>query len=400
MAVRQGNRRPRRRRLVAGHGSVPKSRPSLWATIGVIASIVLTSSLGLLNVLGIGAGPVVTAITVLLLAGTFVASSHKLLSERFPDSSPRVRATVAGAIASCVALLLVVGLATRPEVGLHRLPGPQDIAIAGIRAAEPDDQQLLDDVASTVSRSLSETSDGEVHDYSSDADAPLRQLRSLETGQLDDWALDFTERTGAEIVLAGDFVRTGFEGTSALIAVYVSPSMIGEASELGGWFRIARIRVDRSLASASARDDFLARLEGSVGGLSSFLRGLDAWEAGHYEDALEELRRASRGDEPVGSALAHLIRLFTGHAEESLALTEQVSCQGGPAQVRAGAVRVARGLEGRRRAGRSSASRGTTTTGTRETAAGQARSEATSSRRLWRPSGRSPRIRRPRHCFG
>jgi hypothetical protein len=295
----------------------PHYRLAMLAVAGICVAGAL--GLGLLNLLGAGTGPVVNVVAGLTLVATFVGAVLKALQDDFQGASRRRRGAYVAVLVGGVALILTAGVWTRAAAPLHRMPGTADVAVVGLLAPAPEEQQEYDDVAASLADAIPTAADAEVHDYAGDTDAPLDLLRSAATRpQLDGWLADFLSRTDAELVVAGYADRAGEPGQTALhMFVYVPWSMASDAGELTGWFTLDDFLTDGSLDSRSARRALVDKVVRLLRGLAAFLDGLDAWQAGSSSDAISAFGENLRGDDGSSGTLRDLSHLFRGHALES-----------------------------------------------------------------------------------
>ena len=287
----------------------------------VLAAVPVAGSLaiGVLNVVGAGTGPVVNIVVVLMLVAGFLAAVAKALEEQLSEASRRTRRAYAAGVVACALLLLVAGLVTRTVAPLHRMPGTSDVAVIGFAAPSEDDQTEYDDLASAMADALPEADGSEVRSYAGEIAPPLEQLRPRQDlAELDGWLEEFLQETDAELVLAG-YAEPGNAGQTTLRTVaYVPGKVSSDAAELSGWYVLDDFLTDRTVDSARIRRALLDRVTTQLGGLTSFLTGLDAWQSGFAADAIAAFSKAIPSSSR-GSGLADLARLFRGHAIESRA---------------------------------------------------------------------------------
>ena len=196
------------------------------------------------------------------------------------------------------------------------MPGTSDVALIGYLAPTEDEQNEYDDLADSLTDALQPGGDGDGRNYTSSADAPLDELRG-EGGsdELDAWVEDFQRETRAELVVAGRAEQGAAGQVAVQTLVYVPACMVYDAAELVGWYVLDDSLLDRSLTSAETRSTFVKHVTDAFAGLSVFLSGLDAWQAGNAAGAVDALDAAV---ERAGDArtLGDLARLFRGHAME------------------------------------------------------------------------------------
>ena len=111
-----------------------------WVLLGAFVGAAGVA-LGLLGLFGGGTGSVVKLLTVLTLIGGFVLALVKTLGDELKQANRRSRIVYVISASACALALVVAGLITRPALTLTRLPGTSSVAIVGIRAGNPDEQQ-------------------------------------------------------------------------------------------------------------------------------------------------------------------------------------------------------------------------------------------------------------------
>jgi hypothetical protein len=204
-----------------------------WLILGAFVGAAGVA-LGLLEVLGVGASPVLKLLTVLTLIGGFVLALVKTLGDELKQASRRSRIIYVISASVCAFALVVAGLITVPPLTLTRLAGTSDVAIVGIRAANPDEQRDYDDLAASLPAALPKPADGEIRNYTPDVNPPLEELQLGSAAQqgLNRWLANFFRETDAELVLAG-FTKNVPGGQSSLqIAAYVPALASADAPEL------------------------------------------------------------------------------------------------------------------------------------------------------------------------
>ena len=286
--------------------------------VGALGSAAGTFVVGLLTAVGV-TGPFVSALTLALLIATFVGSAVKVLQGPWHKAGRRLRAAYVAGVAGCTLLLIVVALAAREVAPLPTMPGTSDVAVIGYLASTEDEQDEYDDLADSLTNALQPGGDGDGRNYTSSADAPLDELRADGgSEELDEWVEDFQRETRAELVVAGRAEQGAAGQVAVQTLVYVPARMVFDAAELVGWYVLDDSLLDRSLTSAQTRSTFVGHVTDAFAGLSAFLTGLDAWQAGNAAGAVNALNAAVEraGD---GSTLADIARLFRGHALETLA---------------------------------------------------------------------------------
>lgn len=299
----------------AGGGTSTRLTAPQFAALGSAAG---TFVVGLLAAVGV-TGPFVSALTLALLIATFVGSAVKVLQEPWRKAGRRVRAAYVAGVAGCTALLIVVAVAAREAAPLPTMSGTSDVAVIGYLAPSEAEQDDYDDLADSLTDALQPGGDGDSRNYTSSADAPLGELRAGGgSEELDAWVEDFQRATRAELVVAGRAERGGAGQVVVQTLVYVPARMVYDAAELVGWYVLDDSLLDRSLTSAQTRSTLVGHVTDAFTGLSAFLTGLDAWQAGNAAGALDALDVAVEraGD---GSTLGDIARLFRGHALETLA---------------------------------------------------------------------------------
>lgn len=284
-------------------------------------SVAGTFAIGLLNVVGAGSGVVFNVVTVALLLGAFGSSMHALLKEQLRSASKRARHLYMSGIAGSVVVLLSVGIATRTIAPVERLPGPSDVAIVGMAAPTEKEQTTYDDLASNLAQRMATSSGGSVRSYPETDDLRWPQPGDASSlREFDAWATKFVDQVGAELLIAGQGRREPSGQVALALAIFVSPALISDASELAGWYALDDVVFDRDLSSASTQGDVLDRVAVQVGEVSTFLSALDAWQsgllakaAGGFTDVLTKLSSSSQ------IRLRELALLFSGHVEEASA---------------------------------------------------------------------------------
>jgi hypothetical protein len=292
-----------------------------WLILGAFVGAAGVA-LGLLEVFGGEASPLLKLLTVLTLIGGFVLALVKTLGDELKQASRRSRVTYVISASVCALALVAAGLITTPPPTLTRLSGTSDVAIVGIRAANPEEQGDYDDLAASLPTALPKPADGEIRNYTPEVNPPLDELQLGIAAQqgLNRWLANFFRETDAELVLAG-FTTNATGGQSYLhIATYVPALASADAPELSGWFPVTDYLVDRSLNSIQARKTLLRDVSAQFSGLASFLQGLDAWENGNAADAVNAfgtiLQPRGTG---MSDTLVDLALLFRGHAYETKA---------------------------------------------------------------------------------
>ncbi|WP_130445160.1 hypothetical protein [Kribbella rubisoli] len=305
-----------------GSNSARRTRGNQLAAIGVALSVAGTLAIGLLNVVGAGSGLAFNLVTVALLVGAFGSSIRTLLKEQLHRASKRARRLYVGGAAAAVVVLVVVGVATRSIAPVERLPGPGDVAIVGLAAPTKAEQNMYDDLASNLARRLS-TTDGQTAQSYSDAD-DLRWPDPADPSSLrrfDKWATEFVGQVGAEILIAGQARREPSGQVTLALAIFISPALITDASELAGWYGLDEVRFDRDLRSASTQSDVLDRVAAQIGDVSGFVNALDAWQSGLLEKAATGFSGlVMHLSSSSGSRLYELALLFSGHVDEAAAV--------------------------------------------------------------------------------
>jgi hypothetical protein len=275
-----------------------------------------------LEVFGGEASPLLKLLTVLTLTGGFVLALVKTLGDELKQASRRSRVIYVISASVCALALVAAGLITRPPPTVTRLPGTSDVAIVGIRAANPDEQRDYDDLAASLPAALPKPPDGEVRNYTPDVSPPLEELQFGTGAQqsLNRWLANFFRESDAELVLAGFTTNVPGGQSSLHIAAYVPALASADAPELSGWFTVTDYLVDRSLNSIQARKALLRDVSAQFSGLTSFLQGLDAWENGNAADAVTAFGKVVRArGNGMSGALVDLALLFRGHAYETKA---------------------------------------------------------------------------------
>jgi hypothetical protein len=200
------------------------------------------------------------------------------------------------------------------------MPGTTDVAVVGYLAPTEEGQDEYDDLADSLAGALRAGKGGEARNYSTEAGAPLEELRG-EGGsdEFDVWVEDFQRDTRAELVVAGWAQQNAPGQVAVQTLVYVPARMVYDAAELFGWYVLDDRLLDRPLTSAETRRRFVGQLTEEFTGLSAFLTGLDAWQAGNADRAVEALDAVvEQADD--SSTLGDLALLFRGHATETLAI--------------------------------------------------------------------------------
>ena len=299
----------------AGEGP-PRLTPSrIWG----LAAVAATFALGFLALAGITGSPIVFIVAMSLLCGRFVASAVAELKQLWPGAPPRRRGGYVVALVGSTLLLIAVGVVTRAAAPLPTMPGTRDVAVIGYLAPTSETQSDYDDLASAITDVVRPGGASQVKNYAPQTDPPLEALRDAGTvAQLDHWVEDFQQQTRAELVLSGYAEPSGAGQLAVRTLVYVPERMANDAAELVGWYEIDHSILDRSLTSPKSRAIFLQHVAEQFRGLSQFLTGLDAWQSGFPDEAIEALGRTIENGE--GSTLTDLARLFRGHARETKAM--------------------------------------------------------------------------------
>jgi len=295
----------------------PTGAEWLWAVVGAVGA---TASVVLVVLTGIGAsgGPVVLLLGVLVGLAVFAKSLWEILKK----VSPRHRTAFGLAIGGFAVALVVIGLATRSVAPLARLPGPQDIAVAGFVATTSEAQRSFDNAASKIGEALQRDSEGSVHDYSGRVNPPLEELRSGATGALDSWAQDFVAKTESELVIGGYVEAFPSGQVQVWLGVYVSPNTVVDAGELAGWYQIGTVFLEGLPDSMAELDLLVTKIVVSLHGLTTFVEGLDAWHSGQSAEAVDMFGDVlATPRENTDGTVAGLSALFRGHAYESIAVT-------------------------------------------------------------------------------
>jgi hypothetical protein len=291
-----------------------------WLLLLAAFSVAGSLALGVLNVVGAGTGPVVNVVVVVMLLAAFLAALSKALEESFAKATRRMRLWYVVGVVACALLLLAAGLATRTVAPLTRMPGTSDVAMVGVLAPSEDLQQEYDDLGDAIAKAMPAIQDGQVRSYTSEVDPPLENLRADDPRVLNDWLTGFLEATDAELVLAG-FATAGTAGQTTLHTLaYVPGRTASDAAELSGWYSLDVFLTDRAVDSARIRRAVTERIVSRLRGLTGFLEGLDAWQAGFPADAVAAFGTVVRqgSAEPEGG-ISDLAHLFRGHARETLA---------------------------------------------------------------------------------
>ncbi|MFD3401549.1 hypothetical protein ACFWUU_12755 [Kribbella sp. NPDC058693] len=261
-------------------------------------------------------------VTVALLVGAFASSIRTLLKEQLRRASKRTRRLYIGGTAASVVALVVVGTLTRTVAPVERLPGPGDVAIVGLAAPTKGEQRAYDDLASNLARRLDSSGEQTARSYPDTDD-----LRWPDPGdpsslrRFDKWATEFVGQMGAEILIAGQARRELSGQVTLALAIFISPVLITDASELAGWYGLDEVRFDRDLRSASTQADVLDRVAAQVGDVSGFITALDAWHSGLLDKAAAGFSALlAHLSSNSGSALHELALLFSGHVDEAVAV--------------------------------------------------------------------------------
>lgn len=298
-----------------------QGRRRFWAAVAGLSAAGAVG-LGVLNFLGAATGLIVNLVGVALLVGAFVGSLVKILQERFAGHRTRTKVLFVGAVLGASLLLVIVGLATRAVIPLHRMAGTQDLAVIGFHPSEAAGPAAWEGLGASVASALAKPGGGEVHDYSDEVDPPLVGLGSSGAdSQLTVWAESFAAETGAELVVAGRQVGSSDETRSLRVAAYVPAQMLPDAVELSGWYVLRDIPFDSSLASTAARKEVTDDLGDQVGALGGFTNALDEWNNGHLAEAAAGFRKVLESVPDRAGTLAGLAHLFRGHALEARAAT-------------------------------------------------------------------------------
>ncbi|MET7457955.1 hypothetical protein ABZT03_40115 [Streptomyces sp. NPDC005574] len=293
-------------------------------------SLALAASLALANTLGAKPGRAATLIGVLVGLTGFLGSITQLLRDKLAEVPRWQRITYAAVIGCSFAGGVWVLLRFQaPPPPLHRLTGPQDVAVVGFKDhGSGQNQRLLDDVSSTFAQGLGKAlpEDTAVHDYATEYGLPLTELLSGDHHRLDSRTRKFVAQSNAAILLGG--IVTAGSGGQIMVrpAVYVRADQVPDVPELAGWYTSQPITADQSLGLAHSRAALVSDLVEQARGLAQFTSALDAWHSGHTSEAVTGFARLLPGEEMsdldsgTGFVTPDLIHLFRGHALEQPAL--------------------------------------------------------------------------------
>ena len=298
----------------------PEVRPRrVWLLLAAFP-VAGSLALGVLNVVGAGTGPVVNVVVILMLVAAFLAALSKALEESFANATRRMRLLYVAGVVACAVVLLAAGLATRTVAPLTRMSGTSDVAMVGVLAPFDSLQQEYDDLADAIAAAMPTVPDGQVRSYAAEVDPPLADLQPDSSQELDAWLTEFLDDTDAELVLAGRATTSGAGQTTLRTLAYVPGRTASDAAELSGWYPVDSFLTDRAVDSARIRRAVTERIVARLRGLTGFLEGLDAWQAGFPEDAIAAFGKVvPEGSAETGSGITDLARLFRGHARETLA---------------------------------------------------------------------------------
>jgi hypothetical protein len=304
----------------AGVTTAPRESKSrrLWIFLGAFC-LASTLALGLLDVLGRNKDPARSFITALALLAAFLLGVRKFQGEELAQESKRARFLYVASAPIFLIILLGAGWALRTSAPIPHMSGTADVAVIGFRAPSPSQQQQFDDLAASLAKALPTPADGEVRDYTKELDVPISDLWSPGGVQKQDsWLGKFLLDSGAELVVAG-YAEVMDQGQIAVhVGVFVPPRLAIDAPELSGWLILDDSLADRRLDSSQSRRILLEHVTEHFQGLSAFLRGLDAWEAGYPADAVAAFGEVISGRLADSSTtLQDLALLFRGHAWES-----------------------------------------------------------------------------------
>ena len=260
-----------------------------------------------------------------LLIATFVGSAVKVLQEPWRRAGRRLRAAYVAGVAGCTAPLIVVALAAREVAPLPTMPGTSDVARHRLPRTDGGRAGRVRRPGRLPHRRVAAGWRWDGRNYTSSADAPLDELRADGgSDELDAWVEDFQRETRAELVVAGRAEQGAAGQVAVQTLVYVPARMVYDAAELVGWYVLDDSLLDRSLTSAQTRSTFVGHVTDAFAGLSAFLTGLDAWQAGNAAGAVDALDAAVERAGDGARTLGDLARLFRGHAMETLATGSRV----------------------------------------------------------------------------
>lgn len=290
----------------------------------LIVAAVASLTLSLLTLKDVTAGHVVDALTVVGVTVAFLLGMWDALEAERRRLPRRTKVLYAVAIPALVTCLVIIGTVSRGEPQLPRLSGTRNIAVIGFAAPAGSEQELFDDVATTVTEQLRSSTGTDVHDCTSEITPPWKELRtggSDELTEADDWALDFVQRTGAKLLLGGYGQRNGRGQVSVHIAMYLAPGTFQDVPELGGWYPLSTVVLDRALDRNRAREELHHRLNALVHGTTTFLRAVDTLQTGRPDEAITMLNELMDAPRPSGTqTLYELVALFRGHTHQELAV--------------------------------------------------------------------------------